>query len=253
MCDPISIALATTAAAGGGIAAIDRNNQAQAQQREITKYRKYQLEKRRQERQRQDLLRDQGEAQRAAAVSQLAGPEQQDAQQQEAVRLEQELSGGPMAADTPYSDKLLSGQGGASREVSDEIARRVKGAVDKARDQIKSQAVLGSYGGSRFGLARRNEDIFTQAGQGIDLANNFRRGSLGAWGVEQQVQPQQVAPQTGMGNFGDLLFGVGTAGLARGSNAFPFFGQAGPAATATVTPTAATPLAGPAWEYYGRF
>jgi hypothetical protein len=56
-------------------------------------------------------------------------------------------------------------------------------------------ATVASYGGSAQGLGTVNPQIQAEAGSAIDVQNEFRRGSLGAFNLEQAVEPVQVTYQ----------------------------------------------------------
>lgn len=98
---------------------------------------------------------------------------------------------------------LLSGQGSATTEVSQEIARRAAAAAADAKARIAALAKLSSYDTAALdgNLAlSSNADLLT-------TINNMRRGSLSASQYEQSIPAAQVIP--GDNTLADILSGIG--------------------------------------------
>lgn len=208
MCDPFSLALATTAASlaatGYGLASQQNaiNDQNQANQN----WRNWQQQQRLLAQQKDEELRRQADAARQGTLDQLGADKQTEAQTAESQRLTDFYDGGNTDVNTAsINDALLSGQASGGEEFQTDVAKRLNNAALEARQRIKALADINSYGGSFGGLATRNGLLFEDSGQGIELANNMRRGSLAAYGIAQSVQPQQNAPVV------DYASGIGNA------------------------------------------
>ncbi|MBN9347257.1 MAG: hypothetical protein J0I48_13825 [Devosia sp.] len=97
----------------------------------------------------------------------------------------------------------LSGQGDASNEVKQEIARRAAAAAAEARSRVDSLAKLTSYDGAsldRTIALGNNADTLATIG-------GFRRGSLGVSQSEQSIPAATV--QRPDGTIADILSGAG--------------------------------------------
>ena len=93
---------------------------------------------------------------------------------------------GPQAtADTA----MFSGQQGGDVVAKTDLAKKISEASAGAQQRIKSLAKVSSYGESFGGLGTTNPLLQQEAGTGIDMANEMRRGSLGAFGVEKAKSP----------------------------------------------------------------
>jgi hypothetical protein len=132
---------------------------------------------------RQETLRQNAEAAREGALSELSAPKQQEAQQNEQARLQQTLTPEDLANlaagnQQSINDKLLSGQQNMAPEVQANISKQLATAAQQARDRINALAAVQSYGGSQFGLVNRANTIFNASGQDIRLSGDERQGSL---------------------------------------------------------------------------
>ena len=110
----------------------------------------------------------------------------------------------------------LAGQSGGDGEFRSDLARRLNNAAGDARNRIAALATMNSYGDSQYGLGNVVPLGFQEAGWDINKFNNFRRGSMQAYGVEQQQlgQPSQAsyskpAGATALEGAGGLLSGLG--------------------------------------------
>jgi hypothetical protein len=146
---------------------------------------------------------------------------------QEQQRLQGEYARGTSAAATPASDAsiaagsqagALTGQSGGDKEVRSDLAARLNNAAGSARNRIAALATMNSVGDSQFGNANVVPLGFQQAAWDLRKFNDFRRGSMNAYGVEKNsIQPQQVQyKQSGAGQalsgLGGLLGGLGKGG-----------------------------------------
>jgi hypothetical protein len=217
MCDPLSIAVISTA---GGLAATGygmyQNNMAMQDQNAANQqWRNYQEQQRRLAQAKDEELRRNAEANRNGALDKLGADAQKADQTAEASRLTDFYDQGNTDVNTATTnDALLSGQQDGGEEFKTDVAKRLNTAALEARKRIKALADINAYGGSFGGLANRNSEIFNEAGQGIELANNMRRGNLAQYSIAQGVQPMQFAPVT------DYASGIGNAFAGISGNAW---------------------------------
>lgn len=110
----------------------------------------------------------------------------------------------------------LAGQSGGDGEFRTDLARRLNNAASDARNRITALATMNSYGDSQFGLGNVVPLGFQQAGWDINKFNNFRRGSLNAYGVEKAIEPVQVQYRGSPGAMGAKAAGGFLSGLGGG-------------------------------------
>lgn len=219
---------------GGQIADMQGRQKAQRQQQEnLNNWYLYQALIRNQEYMRQDALRTEANASRENVLNNdVSSVAQKFKQGQEADRLSGAYAKGTSAAANAPSASdaairsgtqagALTGQSGGDREFRSDLARRLNEGSNRVRDRIKALATMNSYGDSLKGLGTENPLAFQRAGFDINMANNFRKGSLQAYGVERQIQPQQVqyrgSPLSmAMNAAGGLVSGLGSGGGGGG-------------------------------------
>lgn len=224
--------LGTGLQVGGQIAEMQGRQRAQRQQKEnLDQWYLYQALARQQEYMRQDAFRAQGNAAREDVLNNdVSSVAQKFKQGKEAERLTGAYAKGTSAAaDAPSASDAsiregtqrgaLTGQSGGDQEFRSDLARRLNNSASRVRDRIAALGTMNSYGDSFQGLGTENPLAFQRAGWDINQFNNFRKGSLQAYQVEKQIQPQQVQYQgspLGMAlkAGGGLVSGLG--GGARG-------------------------------------
>jgi hypothetical protein len=156
------------------------------------------------------------------------GLAQASQQQKEQARLENAYAGGTSASEyaTPASDAsiqagsqrgALTGQSGGDGEFRTDLARRLNNAAQNSREKIAALATMNSYGDSQFGLGNFVARANQETAQRLNQWNNFRRGSLNAYGVEKAIEPTRVdykkpTGQTVAEGAGGLLSGLGKMG-----------------------------------------
>jgi hypothetical protein len=222
--------IGTGAQVGSGIMEMQQRQKAQRQQQEnLNNWYLYQALIRNQEYMRQDAFRGQADASRQNVLyGDVSSTAQKDKQGREAERLASEYTRGTSAAaDAPSASDAsirsgeqrtaLTGQSGGDTEFRSDLARRLNNSASRARDRIKAQATMNSYGDSLMGLGTENPLAFQRAGWDINQFNNFRKGSLQAYGVEKAIEPQQVQYKGSPGAMamraaGGLISGFGNAG-----------------------------------------
>jgi hypothetical protein len=226
--------LGTGANMAGSIMDMNAKKKAQQQQQEnLNNWYMGQAALRHQEMMRQSNLGFQaGNAFRQNLYDTAGGLAQASQQQKEQNRLQQAYAGGTSASEyaQPASDAsiqagsqrgALAGQSGGDGEFRTDLARRLNNAAGDARNKIAALATMNSYGDSQYGLGNVVPMGFQQAGQEINKFNNFRRGSLQAYGVEKAIEPVQVqhngsAGAMGAKALGGLLSGLGGGGGGGG-------------------------------------
>jgi hypothetical protein len=251
MCDPLTLSLASTAIGAVGTIGAGRA-QAQAQQKQADNVRRWQQEQKRfrnQERQRQDEYRTQADAAREEGVEAISADEQKRRQSEEEARLSSYLTGQDQsavqesgAAPVSVADKTLTRPGTGEDTFQNDIAKKINEATVGARQRMQALARVQSFGNSWGGLGTENPLLQQKAGSGIDKFNEFRRGSMGAFGAEQAIDPVQVTyqPSPLAGLFSTAL-SFGTQGLGK---AFAGGGAAGGLGAGAAAQTVGDPWAG---------
>lgn len=184
--------------------------------------------------------RQMAEAARQQGLQDVGADKQKSVQASEEERLKQYLSGSSSqpadqaAGATPatsVTDRYLASSN--DPQFKADLASRIDKANAEAKQRTDALAAVSSYGGSSQGLDRYTADAFQRSGQGIDLANEFRRGDLGAYRTAQAVDPLQYTytPGPGAEISSQLLQygakGIGTQLAPGGSLAKLFTGATG--------------------------
>ena len=217
----------TAASMGGGLMDMQGRKKAQQQQeKNLNDWYMYQALMRNQEYMRQNALRAEASKARTDALSNdISSFAQKGKQAAEADRLSQDYAMGTSAAGLPASDAAigantqrgaLTGQGGGDAEFKSDLARRLNNRTQDARSRIQALATMNSFGDSFMGLGTENPLAFQRAGWNINQANNFRKGSMAAYGIERQLQPQQVQYNGSPGAMGLQAAGGFLSGLGKG-------------------------------------
>jgi hypothetical protein len=238
MCDPVSLSIASAVIGAGGSAmnAIGASNAQRKQKQEYQNWVAQQRQFREQENIRQEDQRKQAEAAQQAALGQVGAQGQTDTQTAEEARLKGQLTtdtgvdAQAKAAPTSVADKsIASPQAAADTALKGDLARKMNEATADVRQRIKSLARVSSYGGSFGGLQNTNAEALGRSGSEIDRANEFRRGSLAAYGLEKSIDPVQVTytPSPIADIFSSALsFGAQGLGNVAGQKAFGSFPSA---------------------------
>lgn len=205
MCDPVSLSIASTVvgAAGSVASGMGQASAQRKQEKEINLWQQKQKQFREAEKGRQEGLRQQAAASQQEAALKVGGESQKATQKDEEARLADYLMGNKDSTATPEAgvpavaeaDKMmLSGQQGGDQHFQEDLAKKIGDASKGAEQRIKALAGVSSYGGAHLG--RLNNLALAQGGQGIDLANEKRRGSLAVQqGAESAIEPVQVTYQ----------------------------------------------------------
>jgi hypothetical protein len=220
MCDPmVGIALSIASA---GLSYMQQQSAANMQQQVNDEWISYQRQKSQEEWKRQEDMRQKAELARGQAVTDLAPDKQKEAQATEEQRLTKEMAPDqtPEQQAQLVGDQMLSGQKGASSQITGTFANQLTQASKDARARIQALATLSSYTGSQFGLQNRAKDILGTSGQVIGLEGNKRQGSLGVYQAEKAVPPakvvQSASPFSGiassLGGMAGRGFGASLAG-----------------------------------------
>jgi hypothetical protein len=240
MCDPVTLSIASTVvgAAGSAMNAMGQANAQKKQKQEVEIWQEKQRANRNAENVRQEAMRKQAEAGRQKGVEDISIQSQQERQAAEEARLAASLAG-----DNPESDagvesggvplsvadtSLLSGQQAGDATFQEAAAKKIGEATSNARKRIAAMAKVASYGGTAGGLATTNKEALARSGAAIDAQNEFRRGSLGAFGLERAVEPVQVQfTPSPLANIFSAALSAGAQGLG---NAYgnPFMGNPNP-------------------------
>lgn len=216
MCDPMSAIALVGAVASAGFSYMQQEDLMSHQQQANQEWVAYQRQKSQQEWQRQEEARQRAEAARQGTLEKVTPEAQKEAQTKEQQRLTQDITPQDMVDQHPelIGDKLLSGQKGGAQSIQTNIGDQITQASRDARARIAALATLQSYGGSQFGLQNRAQDLFNQSGQDIRLQGDIRQGSLGAYGVEKNVEPIRYQASPSMaGGIAGALSGIAGKGI----------------------------------------
>lgn len=217
----------TAASMGGGI--MDMQGRKKAHQQQVDNVNKWYMNQallRAQEMNRQELLREQADKARNIALDQVSSTGQMAQQAGEEGRLNNVYALGTSSTYAPATagsvqagsqPGILTGQSGGGDQFRTDLARRLNNRTQDAKNRIQALATMGSYGDSKGGLGTVNPLAFQQSGWDINAANNFRQGSLQAYGVERKIQPEQVQYNGSPGamalqSIGGLMSGMGKGG-----------------------------------------
>jgi len=116
-------------------------------------------------------------------------------------------------APTSIADAALTGQQSGGEVFQSDLAKKISDATASAKQRIGALATAQSYGGSSGGLGTVNPINQAKAGAGIDAANDKRRGSMGAYGVEQAVSPVDIQYSNPIADIASSFMGVGAQRL----------------------------------------
>lgn len=218
MCDPLTLGALAIGAAGTAANSIGQASAQKKQESEYNRWAQNQKKIRTQETARQEELRGKAEVAREQGVADISAENQTALQQAEAARLAAEMTGGgqqpaanPMAP-ASVADERLTGSSGGGEVFQTDLAKKLSDAAASAKQRIGALATVNSYGGSFGGLGTVNPINQQQAGSGIDLANEMRRGSLGAYGAERNVDPKQITYSNPVADVASQFLGVGLQG-----------------------------------------
>jgi hypothetical protein len=201
MCDPLSLILGGLSAAASVASSSVQASAVKKQEAANNQWMAMQQQQRRQEEARQEQLRTQAEAARAATVQDMTAENQGTAQQAEQARLNEKLGGNEPPPDANAATEqaganaaLLEGRALGGQEFNADMGARISKATADARARIRALAQVQSFGGTKGGLQTRNALELNEGEQGINLANNLRQGSLSAFQAVQAIEPPMMKP-----------------------------------------------------------
>jgi hypothetical protein len=127
----------------------------------------------------------------STAETALSPQNQTQVQQNAATDLNsQMLAGSPAASD---SNIQLLGGTPANTSVSSDMASRVTNATREAQGRIAALAGMTSYGGGYQGMGSAASSALADSAEGINLANDLRKGDTATLGITQQIEPLHYA------------------------------------------------------------
>ena len=214
MCDPVSISAAAAIASTGGAlinrqqqnAAVSANNA--AQEREASR----RGQARREEQARQDAFEQRARnvnAQSLATNTREAVTGQQDVAavpREQAVETAVALPGMGGPGENPVLQPTATATGATTQDA----ARVVSERLGAARRGMLANAYLRAVGDQQAGTSRGLQT----AGNDLAMIGGARQGSLNAYGVDLNRQPETFRPSSSM--LGDALMAGGRLGLAYG-------------------------------------
>lgn len=242
MCDPVSLSILSTVVgvAGSAANAVGQMNAQKKQKQQVEQWAQRQSANRAAEKVRQDTLRQQANVAQQQGLDQISADAQKKAQSEEEKRLAQYTTGQdpndpanktPQAAAVSASDQAIAAGAGSGDPQKEDLAKRINDATTAAKQRLAALARVSSYGGSSGGLGTVAPLALQAAGRGIDVQNEFRRGSLSAYNTEQNVDPVQVSytPSPLADIFSSALsLGAQGLGSAAGKSFFGTFPDAPP-------------------------
>jgi hypothetical protein len=219
LCDPITIASLAVGAGGTAANFFGKKNAAQQQAQQFARWKEQQAGFR----DAQDLKQKAyEEAARTAAqkgVDTASADNQKKVQAEEADRLAKEYTapGSQEAAaatgPTSTADQMLKGGESGGDVFQADLARGLADSAASAKARIAAMANVNAYGGSSGGLGTVVPLAQQEAGQAINLQNNFRKGALSAYEAERRVQPVQVTYENPLADFAQSFLGFGMSRL----------------------------------------
>lgn len=220
MCDPLTLGSLAIGAAGTAASSIGQAKAAKKQKSEYEAWSEGQRRNRLNENMRQDEFQKKASASQAQAVEDLGAENQKALQDTEAARLESALAGEDAAAPganeaQASADAAISGGTYGGEVYQEDFARQLSDAMKGVKDRTKALATMQSYGDSQFGLGTINPINMAKSAADIDEVNFKRKGSLGAYNVEQAVDPTQIEYSNPVADIASSFLGVGMQGLGQ--------------------------------------
>ena len=222
MCDPTVLAIGSTVAglAGTAVSAVQQSNAAEEQKKAYDDWAAQQHANRVAAAQKDEQDRQQADAARTQGLQDVSADTQKTDQAAEADRLTQYLQGNaPASTTTPspavsVSDQLSGATG--DKIFQDDLSSKLDQASADSKKRIAALATVGSYGGSFGGLDNTVSQAFTKSGQGIDEANDFRKGDMAVYGTQQAVNPLQYTFTPGpLPDISKQLVSFGSQGMGK--------------------------------------
>jgi hypothetical protein len=226
MCDPTVLAIGSTVAglAGKAVDYFGQQSAADEQKKAYEEWAAQQDANRKKAAALDEQNRQQADVARAQGLQDVSAESQKTAQQAEQDRLTSYLQGSQDSAasnqsdttPTAISDTRLSGQQGGDATFQSDLTSKLGEASADAKKRIAALAAVGSYGGSYGGLDNTVAQAFQKSGEGIDLANDFRKGNLAVYNTEQAVNPLTYTyTKSPISGLADTALSVGSQGLGK--------------------------------------
>ena len=225
MCDPTVLAIGSTVAglAGSAVSSIQQSNAADEQKKAYDDWAAQQHANRVAAAAKDEQDRQIASQAQQKGLQDVSADSQKTAQQQEQDRLNSYLQGqSPSSTEsnpsptTAVSDARLSGQQGGDAIFQNDLSSKLDQASADSKKRIAALATVGSYGGSFGGLDNTVSKAFSNAGQGIDMANDFRKGDMSVFGTEQAVNPLQYTYNPGpLPALSSAALQYGTQGIGK--------------------------------------
>ena len=226
MCDPTVLAIGSTVAglAGSAVSSIQQSNAADQQKKAYDDWAAQQHANRVAAAAKDEQDRQQASTAQQQGLQDVSADSQKTAQQAEQDRLNSYLQGQQPASTesnpqptTATSDASLGGVGQAGDKIfQNDLSAKLDKASADSKSRIAALAAVGSYGGSFGGLDNTVSKAFSNAGQGIDEANDFRKGDMAVYGTQQNVNPLQYTYNPGpLPALSSAALQYGTQGIGK--------------------------------------
>lgn len=227
MCDPSVLAIGSAVAGLAGTAAnsIGASNAADEQRQAYDSWAAEQKRNRAAAAAKDEADRKMADTARAQGLQDVSATNQKSEQQQEQDRLTAYLQGDPnspasnetsAAPQGAVSDANLVNNSGGDAVFKNDLTTKLNQASTDAKARIAALAAVGSYGGSSGGLDVKNANAFQRAGEGIDLANEFRKGDLATYGIQKDINPLQYTyTKSPLADLSAIALSSGSQGLGK--------------------------------------
>jgi hypothetical protein len=226
LCDPTVIAIGSTVAglAGSAVEYMGQQDALAQQKKSYDDWAAEQSANRRKAAAKDEADRQQADVARQQGLQDVSAESQKTAQGDEQARLDAYLQGQGEAsnptgeAPTAISDTRLSGQqgGDASDPFNADLSAKLDQASADSKKRVAALATVGSYGGSYGGLDNTVSQAFQKSGQGIDLANDFRRGDMSVYGTQTAINPLTYTyTKSPIADISKLALQQGSQGLGK--------------------------------------
>jgi hypothetical protein len=244
LCDAVSLAIASTVigTVGTAMSSMGAMRAQKQQERNVHAWQQEQNRNREAEQLRQEQLRQSAEVERQKGLKDISAQDQSRRQAEEEARLASYYKGETGATGQPEAaiseaDRVAaqaSAAGSNDPAFRSDLAANLNAATREAKARLGALAGISSFGGTPGGLALMNPILQQQSGGAIDMFNEFRRGSLGAYGLEKAIDPVQVSYSPSplaqglqtLGQVGMSFAGSGALGGGAGQNIVPNIGGA---------------------------
>jgi hypothetical protein len=224
MCTPLAAIGLVASAASAGLNYMSQQSMANAQERSNAEWAAMQTRQRHAEQARQDEAREKANLSRMGANEKIDPRNLEKDRAAEEARLTQNYEALNPMTGAPQEGVAFTPQGvGNSEAFKTALGNRMTQATQDAKRRIAALASMQSYGGETMGgMLSKAGDYLSSSERDINLQGNIRQGSLGAFGLEQKIDPVRYTTNPSAQLVGSLAGAVANAaggayGTAQGN------------------------------------